>query len=146
MAGVPRCLLRFWLIVGMAALSCPAIGVRAAPALRPDVRSSLSVAETPFGPAAISRPSSVGLERSFGQLPLYFVENQGQLDAQVAYYIQGRDQTIYFSTQGVTFALSGPAQEGTAGVGGGLEAGDPDERSAARRVLEEMIPSLWGSA
>jgi len=34
---------------------------------------------------------------SFGKLPLYFVENHGQLDERVAYYIQGSDKTIYFS-------------------------------------------------
>lgn len=48
------------------------------------------------------------LERRFGQLPLYFVENQGQLDGHVAYYVQGSDKMIYFTPEGVTFALSAP--------------------------------------
>lgn len=43
----------------------------------------------------------------FGRLPLYFVENRGQLDPSVAYSIQGRDQTVYFTSQGVTFSLAG---------------------------------------
>src|SRR5262245_30862319 len=30
------------------------------------------------------------MRESFGQLPLSFIENRGQVDARVAYYIQGR--------------------------------------------------------
>jgi hypothetical protein len=48
------------------------------------------------------------VRQSFGQLPLYFVENQGQLDERVAYYIQGSDKTLYFTPDGVTFALTAP--------------------------------------
>jgi hypothetical protein len=48
-------------------------------------------------------------EEAFGKLPLYFVQNQGQLDARVAYYVQGRDTTVYFTSEGVTIALTGPA-------------------------------------
>ena len=48
---------------------------------------------------------------AYGQLPLYFIENQGQLDPQVSYYIQGRDKSIYFTPAGVTFALRGPDAE-----------------------------------
>lgn len=44
--------------------------------------------------------------QTLGQLPLYFVENDGQLDSRVDFYIQGSDKTIYFSPDGVTFALT----------------------------------------
>ena len=37
----------------------------------------------------------VRLADSFGQMPLLFVENQGQWDEQVAYAIQGSDKTLY---------------------------------------------------
>ena len=47
------------------------------------------------------------VEEAFGRLPLYFVENQGQVDEQVAYTIQGADKTIYFTSSGVTYALTG---------------------------------------
>lgn len=40
---------------------------------------------------------------SFGKLPLYFVENRGQLDKRVGYYVQGSDKTIYFTNKGLTF-------------------------------------------
>ena len=42
----------------------------------------------------------------YGKLPLYFIENQGQLDPRVAYYIQGGDKSIYFTGSGVTFLLT----------------------------------------
>ena len=39
-------------------------------------------------------------------LPLYFIENRGQVDSAVRYYIKGRDRDIYFTSRGVTFALT----------------------------------------
>ena len=57
-----------------------------------------------------SEPCQVGnpiLESSADQLPLYFIENRGQLEEEVAYYIQGSDKTLYFTSEGVTFGLSG---------------------------------------
>jgi hypothetical protein len=42
----------------------------------------------------------------FGKLPVSFIPNRRQLDKQVDYYIQGRDKTIYFGAEGVTFALT----------------------------------------
>lgn len=66
----------------------------------------------PVGSVSAALPSTganqAHLLQSFGQLPLYFVENQGQLDERVVYYIQGSDKTIYFSPDGVTFALAAP--------------------------------------
>lgn len=69
-----------------------------------------------------ARPSELGLyttgadhslldvAQTFGRLPLYFVENQGQMDEHVAYYIQGHDRSIYFTSTGVTFALTQPSE------------------------------------
>jgi hypothetical protein len=52
-------------------------------------------ATTPAGPASSTRPQVVlpatmrpaTSPASFGSLPLYFVENQGQADARVGYYV-----------------------------------------------------------
>ena len=42
------------------------------------------------------------------RLPLYLVENRGQVDNHnVSHYAQGRDRTIYFTPDGLTFALLG---------------------------------------
>ncbi len=42
----------------------------------------------------------------FGNIPLYFIENKGQMDSKVAYYIKGSDKTIYFTPEGLTYVLS----------------------------------------
>jgi hypothetical protein len=46
------------------------------------------------------------VQPDFGRLPVSFIPNRGQLDEQVAYYIRGRDKTIYFGAEGVTFVLA----------------------------------------
>jgi len=48
------------------------------------------------------------LKNAFGQLPLYFIENRGQMDERVAYYIQGHDKTLYFTSEGMTLVLTDP--------------------------------------
>lgn len=48
------------------------------------------------------------MKATFDRLPLYFIENRGQLDPRVAYYVQGHDKTLYFTPEGVTFVLSDP--------------------------------------
>jgi hypothetical protein len=42
----------------------------------------------------------------FGKMPVNFIPNRGQLDERVAYYVQGKDKTIYFGAEGVTFVLT----------------------------------------
>ena len=51
------------------------------------------------------------IDADFGQIPLQFIPNQGQMDGQVAYYVQGRDKTIYFTPEGLTFVLAEQAQK-----------------------------------
>ena len=41
-------------------------------------------------------------------MPLSFIPNDGQVDKQVAFYIQGKDKTLYFTPAGVTFVLVKP--------------------------------------
>src|SRR6266540_3843297 len=56
------------------------------------------------GHAPPSPPSAnkVTLTDSLERMPLYFIENRGQLDSRVAYYVQGRDTTLYFTADGMT--------------------------------------------
>ncbi len=49
------------------------------------------------------------MQHGFGHMPLYFIENRGQVGDGPSYYIQGRDKTIYFTTTGVTFELNAPS-------------------------------------
>ena len=76
-------------------------------------------AQLPGGsPAGLS--SSLKIDTDFGRMPVYFIPNQGQLDDQVAYYIQGQDKTIYFTEEGITLALAKPGNK--------KEASDSSER------------------
>jgi len=55
----------------------------------------------------VSATDNTAIPENFGKLPLYFIENQGQVHDDVAYYIKGADKTLYFTNQGVTFTLTG---------------------------------------
>jgi hypothetical protein len=67
------------------------------------------------GPGPVQGQARANVISSLGQLPLYFIENQGQVDSQVAYYLAGGESSIYFRSGGLTFALSGtPASSVTA--------------------------------
>ena len=52
--------------------------------------------------SAVTVPSAVSVHRStdYGTMPLLFIPNQGQFDSRVAYAVQGRDTSIFFSTGG----------------------------------------------
>lgn len=58
--------------------------------------------------SAVTGPSAGSVHRAadYGTMPLLFIPNQGQFDSRVAYTVQGRDTSIFFSTGGVTFVLS----------------------------------------
>jgi len=44
--------------------------------------------------------------RGFGKIPIYFIPNDGQVDGPAKFYVRGKDKTVYFTPEGVTFALS----------------------------------------
>jgi Beta-propeller repeat len=75
------------------------------------------------------------------QMPLYFVENRGQLDSRVAFYLQGRDKSLYFTERGITFVLTDIPDHETVSKGG-LEkasfphAGDETVKSDGRWVVK----------
>ncbi|MBI3912338.1 MAG: SBBP repeat-containing protein [Armatimonadetes bacterium] len=58
--------------------------------------------------ASQSQARQASIVAAFGKLPLYFIENRGQVDPRVAYYVQGHDTSVYFTPRGLTFALSRP--------------------------------------
>lgn len=49
--------------------------------------------------------ASLSVNPDFGRMPLYFIENQGQMDKEVNYYVSGRDKSFYFTSGGITIAL-----------------------------------------
>src|SRR4029453_989744 len=87
-------LVTLWVAVSLSS-SMPALAASSDPAL--------SVA----GSAQTNR-----LQRLLANLPLYFIENQGQLDRRAAYYVPGRDKIVYFAAGGLTVLLHGPRRQG----------------------------------
>ena len=58
------------------------------------------------GGPALAAPGQRRLER-LGESELAFVENRGQQDARVAYYLPGSDTAVYFTSGGLTLAFVG---------------------------------------
>lgn len=49
--------------------------------------------------------------KQLGKLPVFFIENQGQLPKEVAYYFKGKD-SVYFTNNGVVFQKTGARGQG----------------------------------
>ena len=69
----------------------------------------------PLGAAPPDRNRADNAERAsrraaLENAPLPFIENRGQTDSRVAYHVQGSNATVYFASQGVTFALADERQ------------------------------------
>jgi hypothetical protein len=47
------------------------------------------------------------LRAAFSKLPIYFTENPGVYPDEVAYYVQGADKTLFFTSDGITYRLRG---------------------------------------
>src|SRR6266568_5014613 len=92
---------------------------------------------TSVDPSALQQAgaaSAARLKEAVGKLPLYFIENQGQADPRVAYYVQGGDTSVYFSRAGITFALTSPAKpEAGAAAAPTRDAGPARPASARER-------------
>jgi hypothetical protein len=96
------------LSVIVAVWSLPALARESATAgaglhLAPSARVEEASAEAPARGVNMGE-SAVAI--TWGMLPLYFIENRGQFDERVAYYVQGKDKTLFFTSQGVTFVLA----------------------------------------
>ncbi len=102
------------------------------------------------GPSIQGQPSKAGVPQNlsniqadsdFGKMPVYFIPNKGQVDKPVAFYVQGKDKTLYFTGDGVTLVLTKPvpAPEITAEVSGGRSGGDEptQEVGSANAVLKD---------
>jgi hypothetical protein len=88
----------------------------------------------------------------YGQLPLYFMENRGQINPEVHYYTQGSGFALGFTPKGPIFLLNpGAGQSKAAGAypapgspkRGSLEArpsGLRKPEAARRQVMVRMTP------
>ncbi|UCH51825.1 MAG: SBBP repeat-containing protein [Chloroflexota bacterium] len=46
------------------------------------------------------------IQEAYGKLPLLFIQNQGQLDESVEYYVKSPSQTLYFTKESIVFDLT----------------------------------------
>lgn len=56
---------------------------------------------------SVPAAQAASVVRNAGQLPLYFIENRGQLAEPLRFYALGADTSLYFTLTGVTFARAG---------------------------------------
>src|SRR5213595_1896332 len=97
-------------VMGLMVASCaPQLGDQPGAARGPQGHAASRTPDQGNPPASAATTATV--QAALGKLPLYFVENHGQLDERVAYYVQGRDTTLYFTSQGLTLSLSSPAPQ-----------------------------------
>ncbi len=71
----------------------------------------LSGRHAPLAPVSTeetSAPAPLPTTTALGQLPLSFVQNTGQLDARVAFALHGKETSVYFTSEGLTFRLASP--------------------------------------
>jgi len=58
--------------------------------------------------AKLPTSQELKVRTDFGRMPLFFVPNEGQVGSQVDFYVKGKDKSIYFTSQGLTFVLAKP--------------------------------------
>jgi hypothetical protein len=54
----------------------------------------------------------IGLDRINASMPVCFVENTGQFDGAVAYYVHGSDRSLFFTPTGITIVFRGRERGG----------------------------------
>jgi len=105
----------------------------------PDIGNNhISKAQPAAGTAAPS--SAMKIDPDFGRMPLYFIPNTGQMDERVAYYTQGKDKALYFTSEGITLALLKPAPRDVSTTSSGRA--ERAERMGTRR---DVRPDLSGA-
>ena len=57
------------------------------------------------GAATPGKADKENVLEAYGKLPLYFIENKGQLDPKVRFYVKTSGQTLYFTDGGIVFDL-----------------------------------------
>ena len=75
--------------------------------------------------AATEKTDKESILGAYGKLPLYFIENRGQLDSEVRFYVKTFGQTLYFTDEGIIFDLFRRQEgvgKGTEGEETGLQA------------------------
>jgi hypothetical protein len=113
----------------------------------------VACAGTPAGspevPGNLPLTTSAGGRSVLADLPLSFIENRGQADRQVSFYVQGSETSVYFTPDGLRLALAD-----TRGTSGGWNLAldfvgatrtIPEGRTRARGIVSYFKgdPSEW---
>ena len=61
--------------------------------------------------ASLNENQQATLSEAYGKLPLYFIENQGQLDPKVKFYLQASGGSLLFTEEGMVFTGHGGSQK-----------------------------------
>ena len=105
----------------------------------PGIAASASTAASEPDGATMRSSETKRAQRLAANLPLYFIENQGQLDRRAAYYVHGRDKVIYFTARGLTIVLHSQRPQAAAVsqvTAVASASGDPAPIAAARWALQ----------
>ncbi len=56
-------------------------------------------------------PSKARIQVAYGNLPLYFIQNDGQVDKRVKFYEKGSGHATYFTKDGISLSLAAPSDK-----------------------------------
>jgi hypothetical protein len=88
-------------------------------------------------PAAAGKAAVV---ENYGRLPLFFIENRGQVDQRVKYYARGSGHTTFFTREGVVLSLAqGQKDNGRKPGRPGLDAAPAHREEALRPVQYAVV-------
>jgi hypothetical protein len=107
---------RFVVLALFAAMmvSCFCLGYSASTPDSTDNQKGSALPATFLAPAATESPITGTTPRmvsDYGQLPLYFIENRGQVNRRVRYYVRGGGQTTFFTPKEVVLTLARPGKD-----------------------------------
>ncbi len=54
----------------------------------------------------VTEAQKAGMIKAYGRVPLYFIENKGQVDGHVSFYEKGAGHTAFFTEKGVVLSLT----------------------------------------
>jgi hypothetical protein len=81
------------------------------------------------------------VESLMGELPLYFIKNEGQADPRVNFYLQAPGTSVYFTPQGMTMALSSTVGGEKSASSGPASKDGPTSRWVVRQEFVGANPN-----
>ena len=60
---------------------------------------------TANGKSGVDDATKIQMQETYGKLPLYFIQNDGQIDEKVKFYEKGSGHATYFTKEGVYITL-----------------------------------------